>query len=327
VITRRNFALSVIAALVASSRPSLAQQKKRIWRIGFLGAETAAAYATRVEAMHTGLRELGYIDGKNLRFEYRWADGKYDRLPQLAAQLVGLSVDVIITHGAPGTSAAKNATSTIPIVIASIADAEAVGAISSLARPGANVTGSTLYVPEITAKRIELMKEALPQTRTIGLPVYAANPANTPILEAAEGAARTLNLKLHQFSVRGANDLEEPFAAMSKARIDAMVVSDLTVFSAHIATVASLAAKYRLPGVGSAAFAQAGGMIGYGGSMQRLWRRSAYFVDKILKGAKPSDLPVERVTQLETVVNLKAAKALGVAIPQSILVRADKVIE
>ena len=326
--TRRELLIALGAGALAAPLASFAQQQTaKIARIGFLGSESASGYASRVEALRAGLRDLGYVEGKNIVIEFRWAEGKRDRLPDLAAELVRIKVGVLVTHGTPGTRAAKNATTTIPIVMAASGDPVASGLVTSLARPGGNVTGSTFFSPELAAKRLELLKEAFPRTKRVAVLMHPDNPLNGPVLTAMERTTRSLKLELKQFEVRGPDEFKNAFSAMTKSRVDAVTIGQDGMLQANVRAIADLATKKRIPSTGSKEFGEAGGVIGYGVDFLELWRRAAVFVDKILKGTKPGDIPVERATRFELVINLKTAKALGIKIPNSILVRADKVIE
>jgi len=325
----RLIGLAVILAVSLTLAPLAgeAQQTGKVHRIGFLGQTSASAQAIGVEALRAGLRDFGYVEGKNIVIEFRWAEGKYDRLPDLAAELVRLKVDVLVTGGTAGISAVKHATTTIPVVMTSSGDAVASGLVASLARPGGNITGSTFFVPELMAKRVELLKEALPRTRRVAALVNADDPSHVPVLKAMETTARSLTVELQKFAVRGPHDFEGAFSAMAKSRVDAVVVQEDSLLTANNKGITDLAVTKRLLSAGSTRFAEFGGQIGYGPSGRDMARRAAYFVDKILKGANPADLPVERPTKFELVVNLKAAKALGLTIPQTLLLRADQVIE
>jgi ABC-type uncharacterized transport system substrate-binding protein len=311
--------------LVAQGQPA------RIARIGFLGVTSASlsdsVIRRRVEALRTGLRDLGYVEGKNLTIEFRWAEGRHERLPELAAELVRLKVDVIVAQGTPGARAAKQATATIPIVIPAFADPVATGLVASLARPGGNVTGLTWLSREVSAKRLELLREALPRTKRVAVRINPHNDSNASILEAMELAARSLKLDLQQFEARGPNEFERAFTAMAAKRVDAITIIDDPMLNANAKAIANLAAKNRLPSLAFIEFTDAGGLMSYGPSLLDMWRRAATYVDKILKGARPGDLPVEQSTRFEFVVNLKTAKALGLTIPQSVLSRADEVIQ
>ena len=267
------------------------------------------------------------MEGKNIAIEFRWAEGKNERLNGLADELVRLKVDVIVTHGTPGTLAAKQATTTIPIVMANSGDPVATGLVTSLARPGGNVTGSSQLSPEINLKRLALLMEAVPRARRVAVLINRGNPATVSDLKELEHAAKSLKLELQQFDVRGPDAFDAAFSEMTNHRIDAVVLNDDAMLNAHMQGTADAAARARIPSAGNAAFAAAGGLIGYGIDGLENWRRTAKFVDRILKGAKPGDLPIERATKFDLVINMKIAKTLGITLPQSILVRADKVIE
>jgi ABC-type uncharacterized transport system substrate-binding protein len=314
-----SFAFSICGA-VAHAQPA------KVVRIGFLGPTSAASNAGRMAALRAGLRDLGYLEGKNLVIESRWAEGKFDRLPELAAELVRLKVDVILTAGTPGIRAAKNATTTIPVVMVTSGDPVAFGFVASLARPGGNITGSSNFSPELSAKRIELLKEILPRTQRVGVLFNPDNSINERNLPAMEQTARSLKVGLQRFEVRGADEFKNAFSAMSKQRVDAVALPEDDFLNANQNGIMELTAKQRLPSIGREEFAEAGGLIGYAVNFLELYRRAATFVDKILKGAKPAELPVEQPTKFEFVINLKTAKALNLTIPQSILFRADKVI-
>lgn len=307
---------------------SIAQQRGRAPLVGLLISETLSGQATRMEALRAGLRELGYsVESRNIAFEIRAADGNYDELPTLAAELVGVKVDVLVAFGSKAVVAAKGATATIPIVVPSSGDPVDLGVVSGLSRPGGNVTGIAIFGPEMTAKWLELLKEAVPGIARVGLLRNSANPYRMTTADAVRASAKSLKLELHAFDVRSPKEFDGAFEAMANARVDAVLVSGDTLFQAHWAEITKLAAKRRLPSVGRREFAEAGGLIGYGQDDAELYRRGASFVDRILKGAKPADLPVERPTRFELVISLKTAKALGITIPQSVFARADRVIE
>ena len=327
-ITRRELLIVLGAGALAAPLASFAQQQTtKVFRIGFLGATSASSSASRVEALRAGLRDLGYVEGKNIVIEFRWAEGKYDRLPGLAAELVRLKVDVIVTHNTQTTRAAKNATTQIPVVMAGGGDPVAAGLIASLARPGGNITGSNNFSPELSAKRIELLKEAFPRTQRVAVLWNPDNLTGRPTLQVMETTAKSLKVELQPFEVRGPDEFKNAFSAMTKHRVDAVALLEEAILNTNASGIAELAAKHRLPSAGNKEFAEAGGLMGYGANILELWRRVAYFVDKILKGAKPGDIPVEQPTRFELVINLKTAKALGFTVPQSLLQRADKVIE
>jgi ABC-type uncharacterized transport system substrate-binding protein len=299
----------------------------RVFRVGLVQLFGANDLPKRAEAFRAGLHDLGYQEGRNIVIEYRWADGHYDRLPALFADLVRLNVDVIVTHGTPGVLAAKRATSTIPIVIAASSDAVASRLVESLGRPGANVTGLTFFNPELAAKRLEFLKETLPGLTHVAILLNPANPNSNAIMPTVRRTAQALNLEMDQFDVRGPAEFEGAFAAMGQKRLAALALVDDPILVAHSPAIANLALRYRLPSCGWPKFAVEGGLIGYGIDFPDLYRRAAAFVGKILNGTKPADLPVERASKFQTVVNGQTAKSLGLDMPVTILVRADEVIE
>jgi putative tryptophan/tyrosine transport system substrate-binding protein len=320
---RRIFIASVAGGLLAVPLAAGAQ-KPAMPAIGFLGSESASNQAKRLEALRAGLRELGYVEGKNIVIDIRWAEGKYDRLPALAAELVGLKVSVVVVSGAKATLAMTRATTTIPIVMGSTGDAVALGVVTNLARPGGNITGWTFFASESAAKRLELLKEVMPRITQVA---FLFNPADPPfVLKAMEPVAKALKLELPQFEARGPNEFESAFAAMVQRHVDAIIVQGDTMFAVNAKAIADLAIKHGLPSAGIVEFAEAGGMIGNGVDQLEGHRRAATYVDKILKGANPGDLPIERATKFRLVINLKTAKALGITVPQSLLLRADEVI-
>ena len=322
---RRKFLGAIAGSFLATPFATFAQQQSaQVPRIGFLGSESASNQAPRLEAFKAGLRDLGYVEGKNIGIEVRWAEGRYDRLPALAAELVNLKVRAIVASGAKATVAAKRATTTIPIVMET-GDAVALGVVTNLARPGGNLTGWTFFGPELGAKRLELLKEAIPSITQVAFLVNTADPPSA--LQVMETAAKTLKLELPQFPVRGPEEFGSTFAAIATRRIDAVVVQGDTMFAVNAKAVADLAIKHRLPSAGIVEFADGGGLIGIGANLLEGHRRAALYVDKILKGANPGDLPIERATKFELAINAKTAKAIGVTIPQSIMLRADRVIE
>jgi putative ABC transport system substrate-binding protein len=324
---RREFLSLIGAVLAAPPLAAHAQRSGKIARVGLIGLTMADSLPKRTAAFRGGMRDLGYQEGRDFVIDYRWANGQYDRLPALFAELVELKVDVIVTHGTPGVLAAKEATRTIPIVFAVVGDALGSGIVSTLARPDANVTGSTFFNPELAAKRVELLKEAIPGLTDIGVLLNSANPMNAPVIPQMSRVAQSFKLALHQFGVRQPAEFEATFAAMAEKRIGALVVVDDAVLLAHAPELAALALRQRLPACGWSDFAVEGGLMSYGVDFPHLWRRAASFVDKLLKGAKPADLPVERASKFDTIVNLKTAKAIGIEMPTSLLLRADEVIE
>jgi putative ABC transport system substrate-binding protein len=274
-----------------------------------------------------GLRDRGYVDGENIIVEFRWAEENYNRLPELAAELVRLKVDILVTYGTPGTLAAKRATTTIPIVMAYIGDALAVGVVASLSRPGGNITGSTYFLSELMAKRLELLKEAMPGIKQVGVLVKPDNPLFLPTLQSLEIAAKSLGVRLQQFVARDPMELETAFSEMARRGVDAVVLQEDAVFVSNVKAIVDLAAKQRLPSAGFIESAEAGGVIGYGASFIEMCRRAGFFIDTILKGGNPAGIPVEQAARFEFVLNSKTAKTLGMIMPTSILLRADKVIE
>jgi len=323
---RRAFLAGTGAVLLAAPLAAEAQQAGRVPRIGFLGTFAGPAF----DAFRQALRELGWVEGQNIAIDYRSAGGRLDRLPDVAAELVRLKVDIIVAEGTQGVAAAKNATETIPIVmIAGSADPVGLGFIASLARPGGNVTGLSYSVgPEIVGKLLELLKETVPKVRRVAILSNPANPVQPLFIRELKVAARSLGVQLQLLEARGPDEFDGAFAAMTKERVGALLVVADSMFIFHRTRLPDLAARSRLPAAyGTRADVEAGGLMSYGPSMRDLFRRAATYVDKILKGAKPGDLPVEQPTKFELVINLKTAKALGLTIPQSLLLRADEVIQ
>jgi putative ABC transport system substrate-binding protein len=327
VIDRRAF-LRTLACVLAAPRASDAQQAAKVARIGYLmPGQRGVAQA----AFMQGLRDHGYVEGRNLVIEYRSADGKLDRLPTLAAELVSLKVDVIVAAATVAALAAKQATRTIPIVFPAVSDPVATGLVAGFARPGGNVTGSSFFAPELVGKAVELLKQAAPAVSRVAVlwqPSGFAEHQGKALLKAAEVAAQALGVRLQVVEVRGPDDFDRAFVEMTKARVDALLVPTSATFVQGHRRLAALAAKSRVPAVyPTRDFVDAGGLMSYGPSVIDQFRRAATYVDKILKGAKPGDLPVEQPTKFELVINLKTAKALGLTIPQSVLGRADEVIQ
>jgi ABC-type uncharacterized transport system substrate-binding protein len=306
-----------------------AQEPGKVPRVGFLGPRSRSDGAPFIDAFLQGLRELGWAEGQNIAIEFRFAEGRLDRLPDLAADLVRLKVDVILATSTPPAAAAKNATRTIPIVMATSADPVELGLVASLARPGGNVTGLSFSVGlEVVGKGLELLKETVPKVRRVAVLSNPGNPGNTLANEVVKSTARSLGVQLQFLEARGPNEFEAAFAAMARERAGALLVVPDAVFGLHRARLQSLAAKSRLPAMyGLREYAEAGGLMSYAVDLRDSFRRSATYVDKILKGAKPADLPIEQPTTFELVINLKTAKALGLTIPQSMLMRANEVIQ
>jgi putative ABC transport system substrate-binding protein len=318
------FVLVLLAVAVIAE----AQQAKKVPRIGVLIALSPAAISARIEAFRWGLKELGYIEGKNIVIEERSAEGKADRLPGLAAELVRLQVDVIVAGGPAATGPAKEATSTIPIVMASDSDPVASGFVASLARPGGNITGLSTLSPELSGKQLELLKEIVPKLSRVAVIGNSTEPGNAEASRETQLAAGALGAQLQYLDVRDPKDIENALSAIKKERAGALIVLRNVAISTHRKRIVELAAKSRLPAMYSnREFIDAGGLMFYGASLSDSWRRAATFVDKILKGTKPAELPVEQPKKFELVINLKTAKQIGLTISPNVLARADKVIK
>jgi putative tryptophan/tyrosine transport system substrate-binding protein len=321
-------AVALGAVLFAVCSPVEAQQSKKAIRLGFLIATSPAAEKSRLDAFLEGMRELGYVEGKNLVIEWRYADGKFDRLPELAAELVRLKVEVIVTTGPTSTHAAKEATTTIPIVMGLDIDPVGSGFVASLARPGGNITGLSNLAPEISGKRLELLKEIIPKLSRVAVLGTSTQPGTAQQLRETELAAGAFGVKLQYFDIENAGDIETVFRAISKGKAQAVLVLGGPVLISHRRQVAALAVKNRLPAsYVRPEYVEDGGLMSYAPSSDDLLRRAATYVDKIFKGAKPADLPVEQPTKFEFIVNLKAAKQIDLTIPPAVLYRADRVIK
>jgi putative ABC transport system substrate-binding protein len=315
--------LSLLAPLAAG-----AQGPGKIPRIGYAMSRAASEDQRVLDAARQGLRELGYVEGQNIALEVRWAEGRYERFPELVAELVRLKVDVLVAATTPGALAAKNATRTIPVVMLAVGDPVGSGLVASLARPGGNLTGLSLLNTEVHGKRLELLKQALPGISRVAVLTNPGNPIHAVFWKETHAAAQTLGVQLQPVKLRGPEDFDEALAATARGRAEALLAFDDSLTLAYRTRLVPLVAKARLPAMyGFREFPEAGGLMSYGTNNLDQYRRAATFVDKILKGAKPADLPVEQPTKFELVVNLKAAKALGLAIPPSVLARADDVIE
>jgi putative tryptophan/tyrosine transport system substrate-binding protein len=325
----RRALLAGAAALLAAPHAAEAQPAGKVYRMGYLSSTSPASARTLLEAFRQGLGELGWVEGQNLVVEYRFAEGQHDRLPELAAELVRLKVDLIAAGPTPPALAARNVTRTIPIVMTAVGDPVRMGLVTSLARPGGNVTGVSFDVSlEVFAKGLELLKESVPKLRRVAILSNPANPAQAVAVGDVTAAARSLGLQLRVLEARGPSAFDGAFAVMANDRVQALLVLTDSVFLIHRARLADLATRYRLPSMYAIKESvEAGGFMSYGPSLVAAFRRAAIFVDKIFKGAKPADLPVEQPTKFELVINLKTAKALGLTIPQSLLLRADQVIE
>jgi putative tryptophan/tyrosine transport system substrate-binding protein len=327
-MNRRAFIAGVVSVLGVPLAGE-AQQPGKVPRVGFLGPRSRSDGTPYLDAFLQGLRELGWVEGQNIAIEYRFAEGRLDRLAALAAELVRLKVDVILAASTPPAVAAKSATSTIPIVMATSADPVELGLVASLARPGGNVTGLSFSVAlDVVGKELELLKETVPKVRRVAVLWNPANPGNTLAMKTLRNTARSLSVQLQLLEARSPNEFEAAFAAMAREGAGALLVVPDSIFGLHRARLQDLAAKSRLPAMyGLREHTEAGGLMSYAVDLRDSFRRSATYVDKILKGAKPADLPVEQPTKFELVINLKTAKALGLTIPQSVLLRADEVLQ
>jgi putative ABC transport system substrate-binding protein len=325
--TKKLVGLALVALLFALCFSAEAQQPGKGPRIGFLFNISPSVVSARIEALRQGLRELGYVEGKNIVSEWRSTEGKTDRLPALAAELVRLKVDVIVTSGPAATRAAKEATNTIPIVMAFDDDPVGSGFVASLARPGGNITGLSTLAPEISGKQLELLKETVSRLSRVAVLGTSTRPGTKQALKEMELAAGALTVQLQYLDIRDPKDIETAFRAASKGRADAAVVLGSPILNSHRTQIAELAAKRRLPAMyARPEYVEDGGLMTYGVNINDLFHRAATYVDKILKGAKPADLPVEQPTKFELVINLKAAKQIGLTIPPNVLARADRVI-
>ena len=315
-----------VAIVLAATLPAAAQQPKKIPTIGILAAGTLSSMAPFREAFQQGIVDLGYVVGKNIQIEYRYADGKLERLPELAAELVRLRVDVIAVGGTPAVAAAKQATSTIPIVAGSAGDLVGAGLVASLARPGGNVTGSTNVDPDLSGKRLELLKEVFPKLSRVAVLLHD-NPGDQDELRETQTVARTFAVQIQSLEVNEPNQFQSVYAEMTKKGAHALIILNSTFTSIHRKQLMELSAKHRLPSMcGPTQYTDAGCLISYGPDPRDNWRRAATYIDKILKGAKPADLPVEQPKKYHLVINLKTAKQIGLTIPPNVLARADRVI-
>ena len=324
---RRVFVSTVGMGLLAAPLRLAAQQPKRVPRVGYLFSFTPAEAKHLWEACRQGLRELGYVEGQNIALEPRWADGGYERLPELAAELVRLNVDVIVSAATPASRAAKAVTSSIPIVIVAVADPVKVGLIASLARPGANVTGLSLFTSELSGKRLELLGQVAHAMPRVAILMNPDNQSNAVFLEETRVAAQRLAVQLQLLEARNPREIERVFDAAGE-RAAALIVFDDPVLWSHRKQIVALAAKRRLPAIyGYSEFVDDGGLLSYGPDRVDQYRRTGVYVDKILKGAKPADLPVEQPTKFDLVINMKTVKALGLTIPPALRLQADRLVE
>ena len=305
-----------------------AQQPTKIPRIGFLSTTSLSIISARIEALRQGLRELGYVEGKNIVIEWRSAEGKADLLPALAVELVRLKVDIIVAAGTSDTRAAKEATTTIPIIMTQDTDPIGTGFVASLARPGGNITGLSTLAPEVSGKRLELLKEIVPKLSRVAVLGTSTRTGNAPSLKEVELVAGAFKVQVQYLDVLDVKDIETVFRAATKGRAEAVLVLQSPFFNSQRTQIVDLAIKSRLPAIyPQTEYTEAGGLMYYGANTPDLFRRAATYVDKILKGAKPADLPVEQPTKFEFIINLKAAKQIGLTIPPNVLARADKVIK
>ena len=323
---RRDF-FKLLGGAVTLPQMAHAQSGPRTPRLGILGVTVASSWANRLNSLRSGLRRLGYEQDKNIVIEDLWAEENYDRLPALAAELVRRKVDIILTYGTPGTLAAKRATTDIPIVFVYAGDAVGAGLVTNLSRPEANVTGNTYFLPELMAKRLELLKDTIPHVRRVAVLVKPDNPLFSATLPVIHRAADALTIELQQFDARDPTEFEPAIAAMVRNRVEGVIVQEDAVYLTNQKQIVDLATKHSLPVVSSGEFAETGALIGYGADFHEMCKLAALFVDKILRGVKPADLPVDRAVKFETVLNMKAAKTLGLSLPSLALLRADRVIE
>jgi putative ABC transport system substrate-binding protein len=327
---RRMFIASMVGAILSAPLAAQAQEPGKLPRIGFLGNSNATLEANLVGPFREGLRDLGYVEKQNLLIEYRWAEGKYERFPALIAELIAAKVDVIVTAGTPASLAVKKATAAIliPLVMIAVGDPVGTGLVATLARPGGNATGLTSVSPELEGKRLELLKEVFPIVSLVAVLWNPVSPFQVIAEKEVQAAAGVLRMPILSLPVRAREELDNALSAILRQRADALLVLADRLFLHNRARIMDFAAQQRLPGVHAyRELVEAGGLMSYGPSYGDMHRRAAYFVDRILKGARPADLPVERPAKFELVINLKAAKALGLTIPQSVLLRATEVIQ
>ena len=325
---RRRFLLTALAGALAAPLGAWAQPVGKLWRAGYLSSSSVQRERVRVAAFQQGLRELGYLEGKNILIEERYAGGAFERLPELAAELVRLKVDIFVVAGAPAAQAAKKASSVIPIVMTAVADPVGMGLVADLARPGGSITGLSDFNTGVVVKRLELLREVAPSASRVAVLLNPMNPSNPPQLKLTQAVAATLAVTLLTFEAKRADEIDRAFLAMKTERPGGLIVIGDPMLGSHAKRIVELSTRNRLPAIyWTREFPDAGGLISYGANFDDLWRRAATYVDKILKGAKPGDLPIEQPTKFELVINLKTAKALGLTIPPSLLQRADHVIE
>jgi putative ABC transport system substrate-binding protein len=313
---------------VAAAWPLAASAQSKIPRIGFMGNSTAALEANLVDAFREGLREHGYEEGRNIVIEYRWADGKYDQFPALVAELIAAKVDAIVTAGTPAALAVKRATTTVPLVMVAVGDPVGTGLVPSLARPGDNLTGLSSIAPDLEGKRLQLLREVVPALSHVAMFINSLNPFHVSSMNQARAAAQAMGIKLQLHDIRKSEDLDDAFAAIRKERPDALLILADRVFLHNRERMMDFTKEQRLPNVNAyKELVEVGGLMSYGPSYEDMHKRAAIYIDKILKGAKPADLPIEQPSKFTFIVNLKAAKALGVTVPSQLLGLADQLIE
>ena len=323
---RREF--TTLLGGVAVTWPLAASAQSKTPRIGFMGNSTAALEANLVDAFREGLREHGYEEGRNIVIEYRWADGKYERFPALVAELIAAKVEVIVTAGTPAALAMKKATTTVPLVMVAVGDPVGTGLVPSLARPGANLTGLSSVAPDLEGKRLQLLREVVPTLSHVAMFINSLNPFHVSSMRQARAAAQTMGIKLQLHDIRKSEDLDDAFAAIRKERPDALLILADRVFLHNRERMMDFTKEQRLPNVNAyKELVEVGGLMSYGPSYEDMHKRAAIYVDKILKGAKPADLPIEQPSKFTFIVNLKAAKALGVTVPSQLLGLADELID
>ena len=323
---RRKFI--ALAVGVAAAWPLAAHAQSKTPRIGFMGNSTAALEANLVDAFREGLREHGYEEGRNIIIEYRWADGKYERFPALVAELIAAKVEVIVTAGTPAALAMKKATTTVPLVMVAVGDPVGTGLVPSLARPGANLTGLSSVAPDLEGKRLQLLREVVPALSHVAMFINSLNPFHVSSMRQARAAAQTMGIKLQLHDIRKSEDLDDAFAAIRKERPDAVLILADRVFLHNRERMIDFTKEQHLPNVNAyKELVEVGGLMSYGPSYEDMHKRAAIYVDKILKGAKPADLPIEQPSKFTFIVNLKAAKALGVTVPSQLLGLADELID
>jgi putative tryptophan/tyrosine transport system substrate-binding protein len=323
---RRTFIMLFGSA--AATWPLASHAQPKIPRIGFMGNSTAALEANLVDAFREGLRELGYEEGRNIAIEYRWADGNYDEFPALVAELIAAKVDAIVTAGTPAALAVKSATTTVPLVMVAVGDPIGTGLVPSLARPGGNLTGLSSIAPDLEGKRLQLLREVTPALSHVAMFINSLNPFHVSSMRQANDAAQAMGIKLQLHDIRKSEDLDDAFAAIRKERPDALLILADRVFLHNRERIVDVANEQRLPNVNAyKELVEVGGLMSYGPSYEDMHKRAAIYVDKILKGAKPADLPIEQPSKFTFIVNLKAAKALGVTVPSQLLGLADQLIE